>query len=99
MPVELENIIIRSLMVDGVSAWDVEVLNDICNERDVELIKRIPLPMINSQDFWMWILYEKGVFTVKSCYRKLQGKFMTPYTSFWKKLWYIKVPGKVINFL
>lgn len=50
-------------MVERGGEWDNEVLQDICNERDADLIRRIPLPMINKQDSWYWILDEKGLFT------------------------------------
>lgn len=99
MPPELQNITVRSLMVPGEYRWDEDVLNDICNARDVELIKKIPLPMIDRDDKWFWSLDDKGLFTVKSCYRKIQGEHNRPHSSFWKKLWSMKVPGKVVNFL
>lgn len=99
MPQEFENIKVQSLLVSGENKWDEEVLNDIFNGRDGELIKRIPLPAISRHDSWFWILDEKGIFTVKSCYRMIQGEHGTPYSVFWKKLWSMKVPGKVLNFL
>lgn len=78
---------------------DDEILKDIFNERDVDLIKKIPVPVLDRQDSWFWLLDDKGIFTVKSCYRKLHGYQSTPQTSFWRRLWSIKLPGKVVNFL
>lgn len=71
MPPELKDIKVQSLMEDVKKNWDDEVLRDICNERDRGLIKRVPLPLRNREDSWFWLLDDKGVFTVKSCYRKL----------------------------
>lgn len=76
----------------------MKILIDICNARYIDLIKRIPLPVGNMEDSWFMLPEEKGQFMVKSCYRKLQGEFTMPQTSFWKKVWTLKLPGKVINF-
>lgn len=82
MPPELENITVQSLRVPGENNWDEEVLNDIFNSRDGELIKRIPLPVTSRHDSWFWVLDEKGIFTVNSCYRMIQGEHNTPYSTF-----------------
>lgn len=37
--------------------------------------------------------------TVKSCYRWIQGDFSDGYSDMWKKLWSLKLPEKVTNFL
>lgn len=36
---------------------------------------------------------------MKSCSRKLQGEYDVPDSKFWKRLWSLKLPGKIINFL
>ncbi|KAL8146232.1 hypothetical protein AgCh_004104 [Apium graveolens] len=40
-----------------------------------------------------------GEFSVKSCYRKLVGEYSTPDAGFWKKIWALEVPGKIIFFI
>lgn len=50
MPPRLHNITVQSLMMPGEYRWDDDVLNDICNARDVELIKKIPLPTNDRED-------------------------------------------------
>lgn len=60
---------------------------------------RVPIPMEQKNDSWFWILDEKGMFTVRSCYRQLQGVGVCEYADFWKCLWSLKLPGKVRNFL
>ncbi|XP_074342659.1 uncharacterized protein LOC141680292 [Apium graveolens] len=92
---ELEDTTVSILMMDGKNILDDDILNDICNMRDVELIKRIPLPVRNLDDSWFWMREENGHFTVKSCYRKLHGEFMRPQDNFWKHLWALELPGKV----
>lgn len=42
---------------------------------------------------------EDGKFTVRSCYKWLQGEHDNTYSQFWKKLWSLRMPGKVVNFV
>lgn len=72
MPPELERSKVCSLMEIGRQQWDEDVLKDVCNDRDRKLIRRIPLTSRGGDDRWFWLLDDKGVFTVISCYRKLQ---------------------------
>ncbi|XP_074377393.1 uncharacterized protein LOC141718921 [Apium graveolens] len=55
--------------------------------------------MEEKQDSWFWIGDDKGVFTVRSYYRWLTGEFASIHASFWNRLWSLKVPGKIVNFL
>lgn len=96
---ELENIEVKSLFDEGMGGWDHDILNDIFNSRDRELIRRIPIPLIRQKDSWFWVLEERGMFTVKSMYKQLQGVFDMEFSNFWKKLWSLKIPGKVATFL
>ncbi|KAL8113768.1 hypothetical protein AgCh_020895 [Apium graveolens] len=75
MPIELENIRVCDLMEEQGKKWDDDNLNDLFEDRDVCLIKKIPLSISNITDTWMWIFEEKGEFTVKSCYRSLVGEY------------------------
>lgn len=80
-------------------SWDMDLVDDIFNDRDAELIKRVPIPMCERNDSWFWLLDDKGVFTVKSSYRWLKGECASTYSSFWNKLWELKLPGKISQFL
>ncbi|XP_074359672.1 uncharacterized protein LOC141699722 [Apium graveolens] len=93
------NVKVSNLMVAGEKRWDAELLYDVFCSRDAELIRRIPIPMGDNADSWYWMLDDKGVFTVKSCYRWIQGECSNDYSDMWKKLWAIKLPEKVTNFL
>lgn len=99
MPVQLHEAKVRNLMDMEGRNWDVEVLRDIFNDRDIELINRIPIPVIQREDSWFWLRDEKGKFTVRSCYRWLQGEHDAAHSSFWRKLWALRMPGKVVNFV
>lgn len=86
-------------MVTRENMWDVDVLDDVFETRDVELIQRIPIQITDKIDSWYWLFDEKGEFTVRSCYRGLQGECQSPFKMFWKQLWTLKLPCNVINFL
>lgn len=99
MPVHLKEARVQNLIDMEGRDWDAEVLHDIFNERDVDLINRIPIPAVQRDDSWFWLRDDKGQFTVRSCYRWLQGEHDAIYSNFWKKLWSLKMPGEVTNFL
>lgn len=68
---ELANIKVCDLM-DVQKKWDDAILNDLFNDRDVQLIQNIPLSSSvfrDTKDTWMWLFDENGEFTVRSCYR------------------------------
>lgn len=63
----------HNLLDENQESWDDEVLNDILNERDMGLVRQIPVTK-QRKDIWFWLFDDKGVFTVRSCYRKLRGE-------------------------
>lgn len=77
----------------------MEVIVDLPEKRDSELVKRIPLSIQASANAWYWVLEDKGEFTVKSCYRALQGECADEYSRMWKRIWTLKLPSKVINLI
>lgn len=99
IPDVLKDAQVNSLFDEHTNYWDNDVLRDIYNERDCELIQQIPIPVHGSQDSWYWCFDDKGQFTVKNCYRRLRGEMVCPDILFWKKLWGINLPGKVLNLL
>ncbi|XP_074370415.1 uncharacterized protein LOC141711691 [Apium graveolens] len=56
MPSELEHVKIGNLMADSKDRWDEEILQDMFEDRDIELIKSIPVSKHVKQDSWFWIL-------------------------------------------
>lgn len=75
----------------------MEVLEDLFNERDKILIKQIPLSnRYVGNDSWYWIVEEKGEFIVRSCYRQIRGEQIYADKIFWKCLWGLKLPGKIL---
>lgn len=96
---QLADVQVRNLMEDGSNRWDEEVLRVILNERDVQLIQIILIPMVTTSDSWFWLSDESGKLKVKSCYRNLQGEQVWSNAGFWRKLWSLDLPGIVINFM
>lgn len=98
----LEGVMVSSLMVETGDQWDIDLINDIFVARDVNLILSIPLQPTAS-DSWYWRKEKKGQYLVKSAYYLLQdlkGVYQTNVNSgFWRKLWNLKIPPKVKNFL
>ncbi|KAL8099026.1 hypothetical protein AgCh_031650 [Apium graveolens] len=99
IPEQLNDIRVNSLMIPGERCWDMEVVIDICNHQDVALIKSIPLSVMDKGDSWFWKFDESGEFTVKTCYRWLQGENDISQRGFWNKLWSLQIPSKIKNFL
>lgn len=50
----------NSLMITGDNKWDIETSHDVFENRDVELIKRISLPLIDRVDLGFVCLMRKG---------------------------------------
>lgn len=99
MPHQMSQVLVNGFMCNEGKRWDLEVLNDVCNSRDMDLIKRIPIPLVDMQDSRYWYFEDSGHFTVKSCYRWIQGEMDDTNQKFWKILWSLKLPCKVTNFL
>ncbi|XP_074323048.1 uncharacterized protein LOC141659993 [Apium graveolens] len=96
---QLQHAKVQALLDESQKVWDVEIISDLFNERDKNLILQIPIPVREKEDSWYWALEDKGEFSVKSCYRKLRGNYDCVNRLLWRKIWNLKLPGKIINFL
>ncbi|KAL8106740.1 hypothetical protein AgCh_023486 [Apium graveolens] len=99
MPEYLQNSTVNGLMNEDDTTWDMDVIKDILNNRDAGLVERIPISLYDRRDSWFWCLEDTSIFTVKSCYKWLQGVLDSEYRWFWRKLWNLKLPGKVLHFV
>lgn len=90
---------VHGLLNENQTRWDMEVVSDLFNERIKQLIVQIPIPIREKNDSWYWMLKNEGNFSVKSCYWKIRGEFPCIEKKFWNKLWNLKLPGKILNFL
>ncbi|XP_060974712.1 uncharacterized protein LOC133039780 [Cannabis sativa] len=90
-------------MVIGERSWDVELLNDMFEERDINLIRSIQLSQTRDIDGWCWNMEPSGFYSVKSAYKVLQASkgnwlFLQDDTC-WKNLSKLPIPPKVHHFL
>lgn len=94
---------VSSLLKMGVKEWDVEVIRDLFGVRDQNQIYGIPLSSNHDDDARFWCKERSGFYTVKSAYRLIQtlkgGWASNANSGFWRKLWNLKIPPKVKDFL
>ncbi|XP_030483833.2 uncharacterized protein LOC115700431 [Cannabis sativa] len=83
--------------------WDLELIEDLFDSRDVQLIKQVPLSVNLASDSWFWNKDPTSFFTVKSSYNHLQSVNGSWNSSMeddiWRMLWKIKAPPKVLHFV
>lgn len=91
----LDNITVSSLFATNSCMWDLDILNDIFEDRDKYQIMSIPLPVHQSQDKMIWKWEEKGDYSVKSCYQFLMGNMQSEEDMCWTTMWNLDIPPKV----
>ena len=70
------------------------------NDRDFALIRQIPLSIRMVKDVLTWPYDSKGSYTVKSGHRLINGELISQSKAFWKQLWKLIVPCKLVrNFI
>ena len=77
----LEGAKVSQLMSVSERAWDLELVKDIFQERDVGLILGIPLSAGQDADRLCWSHEVSGVYSVRSAYQLIQrnnGRWATP---------------------
>lgn len=84
----LHNQMVSSLLdVDG--SWDVDLIRDIFDDRDVNIILSSPLNNA-AQDSWYWRKEKMGSYSFKSAYSLLQdlktNQNTTNNSGFWNKV-------------
>ena len=86
--VGLEQATVSLLISTETTKWDDDILNDIFNDRDKNLILKIPLSRSVKTDSWFWIWERRGYYTVKSgyCFLAHSSPLVPSFpTEFWKK--------------
>lgn len=66
MPEYLKDAQVVSLVDEHTRVWDIDVLNDIFNERDCELIQKIPTLLSSRENSWYWCFDDNSQFSVKN---------------------------------
>ncbi|XP_048494508.1 uncharacterized protein LOC125494760 [Beta vulgaris subsp. vulgaris] len=87
-------------------SWKEDILRSHFNPWEVQAIKKIPLPMHDMVDSWMWKHTTSGLFTVKSAYymELIEERKKKPTLSscanrqVWQRLWSSKIQPRVKMF-
>ncbi|CAL2258639.1 unnamed protein product [Prunus armeniaca] len=89
--------------------WNVPLLKDIFWDKEVDAILRIPLVSLASHDCLLWHYERNGMYSVMSGYwlgclekDKMCGESSAGAdlnSTFWKKIWALKIPNKIKFFL
>lgn len=95
MPQYLREAKVSSLMKVNGTGWDEELIDDIFEQEDRDNILNIPLPISGHKDKIIWSKEEKGVYSVKSCYRALIGEVRLDPSLKWPNIWKLSLPPKV----
>lgn len=95
MPSYLRDAKVSSLMKVQDTGWDEEVIEDIFMPEDRDKILSIPIPNTAHKDKLIWMGEEKGVYSVKSCYRLLTWEETPEPNCMWNTIWKLSLPPKV----
>ncbi|XP_019150943.1 PREDICTED: uncharacterized protein LOC109147742 [Ipomoea nil] len=87
---------VASLLNNQGTGWDVNKVTNLFNARDVSMIMNIPVSLRKPSDSWYWYWDQKGAYTVKSCYKRLNGAVADQRP--WTRIWNLGVPPKVRHF-
>lgn len=92
---------VSSLFKSGTKEWDMEVINDIFEDRDRQCIVNTRVEQDLNRDILFWKLEHTCQYSVKSAYSLLQEQKgiwnAVDNDGFWKKFWLIKAPPKTLN--
>ncbi|KAF4372920.1 hypothetical protein G4B88_018085 [Cannabis sativa] len=84
-------------------SWDMELLHDVFNSRDIAAISAVPILQVAAIDSFTWHFELSGIYSVKSAFLLLQkekGAWDTVEASkFWNELWRLKIPPKIKNLI
>ncbi|XP_073152635.1 uncharacterized protein [Henckelia pumila] len=95
---DLQEMRVHNLMIPGHKEWDIELIHEIFNERDISRITSIPLGMSNFEDLLIWHFTDNGCYTVKSGYHlacKVGLNEEAQVQGTWKTIWALKLPPKL----
>ncbi|XP_019175665.1 PREDICTED: uncharacterized protein LOC109170987 [Ipomoea nil] len=94
-----ENMNVNDLILNDTHDYNVELLNSLFDNRDVELIMKIPVSC-NFEDHWCWKGDLRGLYFVSRGYRLLSGEVAGGNRNgAWQAIWRLKIPPNIRNFL
>ncbi|KAI5320684.1 hypothetical protein L3X38_040392 [Prunus dulcis] len=92
------NLAVSEFLTD--QQWDISKLRDIVDQDIIDKISAIPLPLCPLDDQLIWGPNPSGIFSIKSAYHvQMHDTYHHTQAALLKKMWGLKVPPKVKNFL
>ncbi|CAN1804672.1 Putative ribonuclease H protein At1g65750 [Linum perenne] len=99
----MEELRVADLWIPGTYTWDVELLEELFNPRDVAAILRVLPAGDGGQDEKIWHFSNNGTYSVKSAYKLFmehgyrRSHLRCPGA--WNELWNTHLPPKVLHFM
>nr|POF06061.1 putative ribonuclease h protein [Quercus suber] len=98
-----------STLIDKINrCWSAEVVDSNFSAHDANMIKSIPLSIMESDDILCWPSNMDGKYSVKSRYRLLvneelnspvDSSFLPQSKNTWRGLWKLRIPNRIKNLL
>lgn len=92
--------------------WDVDLLYQLFDEREVEEILKIPISQSSIPDSYFWVGTKHGNYSVKTGYveakrminqkgqkRNASSSRLQEYQGIWKEIWHLDIKPKVKHFI
>ena len=78
-PIEdFEHSLVSSLIDPITRQWQTELVDGLFGEEDAEIIKRIPLSQVATEDVLFWLFTSNDIYSCKSGYRFLKEEAKQP---------------------
>jgi hypothetical protein len=98
-----EEMRVAELVNESTGTWNIELIQQMFNQRDVVEITRLTLNLLTQEDAPIWRYSKNGNYTVRSAYYQLMEHIIDNNNlkepGNWKKLWRLHVPNKVRIFI
>lgn len=89
---------VSELIIPHSSSWNEPLITSLFGHAIITSILNIPLPDSSISDRLIWTEDDKGLYTVKSCYKTLLGNMDPTLIPTWTKFWCLKLPPKIKTF-
>jgi hypothetical protein len=98
-----EEMRVAELVNESTGTWNIELIQQMFNQRDVVEITRLTLNLLTQEDAPIWRYSKNGNYTVRLAYYQLMEHIIDNNNlkepGNWKKLWRLHVPNKVRIFI
>ncbi|XP_024014219.1 uncharacterized protein LOC112088172 [Eutrema salsugineum] len=102
------HLLVSDLINPDTKTWDIHLIRDIIDPRDIPLILSIHISHMPKEDGYCWNLSKTGAYSVRSGYTLAQSELDEETTLFCQqpllnplkeKIWKLKAPKKMCHFL